>query len=360
MFSKSSRPSDLLRSALLSQWPQSESQPHNWTQVDLLPLKSKGLAHDHIQILGTGWLARIPKQSQMQLASRDNLTYQFACFERASRGGKAPRCVQVLQPSEFLPRGALIVQEVEGRPAILPHDLSLIACSLAALHRIELPSIEMRAPLLNAQDPLQALWDEIAQQAIYLHRANLTESVKLAIYTELAKLKDISSRSVRPLKRLIAFDAHPGNFVVLANGEDAYLVDLEKCRYSYPSLDLAHATLYTSTTWDIESHAVLRLEEVLLAYQNWTESVDSDLALNAKQWHVPLRRAMWLWSITWCAKWRVLSGIASASAHDGEDWSDQNVDTTLSKHVRERVDHYLSDEGVAWVNAEFHELQRYL
>jgi hypothetical protein len=30
----------------------------------------------------------------------------------------------------------------------------------------------------------------------------------------------------------------------------------------------------------------------------------------ARPWHGPLRRAMWLWSLTWCAKWRVLSACA--------------------------------------------------
>ena len=35
----------------------------------------------------------------------------------------------------------------------------------------------------------------------------------------------------------------------------AVLVDLEKCRYSYAQPDLAHATRYTSTTWDAASSA---------------------------------------------------------------------------------------------------------
>jgi len=108
----------------------------------------------------------------------------------------------------------------------------------------------------------------------------------------------------------------------------------------------------------MESFAILQPEEVLLTYKKWTQRVDSELALNTQQWHLPLRRAMWLWSITWCAKWRVLSDNESATNHDGEDWSDQNVDPQLAIHVRERVDHYLSEKGVAWVNAEFKVLQR--
>ena len=33
-------------------------------------LPDKGLAHDHVRIVGSDWLARIPKQSQMQLSAQ--------------------------------------------------------------------------------------------------------------------------------------------------------------------------------------------------------------------------------------------------------------------------------------------------
>ena len=75
----------------------------------------------------------------------------------------------------------------------------------------------------------------------------------------------------------MAFDGHPGNFVVRADG-GAVLVDLEKCRYSYPGLDLAHATLYTSTTWDVATHAVLTHDQVAEAYRQWADAVGPELA----------------------------------------------------------------------------------
>ena len=64
----------------------------------LEPLRDKGLAHDHIRLLGTAWLARIPKQSQMDLPAAENLAYQAACFQRAGAGGHTPRLHQVLPP----------------------------------------------------------------------------------------------------------------------------------------------------------------------------------------------------------------------------------------------------------------------
>jgi thiamine kinase-like enzyme len=345
-----------LQGALAQQWPQGAE----WHQLRMEPLKAKGLAHDHVRLLGTGWLARIPKQSQMQLGALDNLIYQQACFDRASPAGHAPNCLRVLQPSTGLPRGALIVREIEGRSAVLPQDLPLMARSMAALHRQSLPHAEQCAPLVNASDPLQAMWEEVSAQATYLPQAQLSPQVAARIHTELARLQSLCQGSLRPHKRLIAFDGHPGNFVIseLKDGhEKAYLVDLEKCRYSYPSFDLAHATLYTSTTWDVDSHTVLQPEAVLQTYRAWASQVDEALALDAQRWHMPLRRAMWLWSITWCAKWRVTSPAAAALASDGEDWSAQNLDSALAAHVRERVDHYLSEAGVRFVSDEWDALQ---
>ncbi len=338
-----------LRQALQEQWPA-------FACHQLEPLKAKGLAHDHVRLLGSGYLARIPKQSQMRLNAADNLAYQQACFDRVSPAGHAPRCIKLLQPCESLPRGALIVQEIVGRSARLPDDLPLMAQSMAAMHSMALPMESAFAPLIHAADPLQALWLELQAQGNYLAQAHLEPAVLRHIQDELAQFQALCSAASRPQRRLIAFDGHPGNFVIApqADGsEKAYLVDLEKCRYSYPSLDLAHATLYTSTTWDVDSHTILNPQQVMATYHTWEQHAGAALAPDAAAWHLPLRRAMWLWSVTWCAKWRVASRAVAAAQVDGEDWSDENLDPMLAAHVRGRVDHYLSAEGVALVLREF-------
>lgn len=345
-----------LKQALQEQWPA-------YSNVALAPLKAKGLAHDHVRIVGTGWLARIPKQSQMRLKPQDNLDYQQACFDRVSAAGHAPQCIWVLKPCASLPRGALIVQEIAGRAARLPQDLPLMVLSTAAMHSLTLPSRDNMAPLIHAADPMLDLWHEVQAQAIYLPQAHLSAHVIAQIQDELAAFEALCRASPRPMQRLIAFDGHPGNFVIKHSDqgmEKAYLVDLEKCRYSYPGLDLAHATLYTSTTWDIDSHTILGVGDVMNAYIQWERSVDANLACDARTWHLPLRRAMWLWSITWCAKWRVASRQAAAAQASGEDWSDENLDPHLAAHVRERVDHYLSADGVDVVRTEFAQLAQYM
>ena len=338
-----------LRSAL-------QAAGHAAADHPLVPLPDKGLAHDHVRLQGTGWLARIPKQSQLGLAAQDNLDYQRACFERAAASGHTPALHGVLPPSTHLPRGALLVQAIEGRPARLPKDLPALATALAALHALPLPETAVRAPLLNAPDPLQALVQEIHAQATHLASAGLPLAVLAAIKRERERLQTHVNGTERPARCLIAFDAHPGNFIVQPDGR-AVLVDLEKCRYAHPGLDLAHATLYTSTTWDVETQAVLSVDEVLGFYATWAQSVGS-IAAAAQAWHGVLRRAMWLWSITWCAKWRAVSSVAARAGADGEDWSSERSEAALVGHVRNRVDHYLSAEVVDAVLDGFDRFER--
>ena len=322
----------------------------------LVPLPDKGLAHDHVRLQGTGWLARIPKQSQLGLTAQDNLDYQRACFERAAASGHTPVLHGVLPPSTHLPRGALLVQAIEGRPACLPHDLPALASALAALHALPLPEAAARAPLLNAADPLLALVQEVDAQAAHLVEARLPAVVLTAIERERERLHACVSATERPVRCLIAFDAHPGNFIVQPDGR-AVLVDLEKCRYAFPGLDLAHATLYPSTTWDVHTQAVLTVDEVLGFHKAWADAV-GPLATTALPWHGVLRRAMWLWSITWCAKWRALSSASIHASADGEDWSSERSDAALVDHVRNRVDRYLSADVVNSVLDGFDRFER--
>ncbi|PKP72655.1 MAG: aminoglycoside phosphotransferase [Alphaproteobacteria bacterium HGW-Alphaproteobacteria-6] len=306
------------------------------------PMADTGLAHSHFRLPGTGLIARIPKQSQMRLGAAENLAYQAACYRRAAPSGHAPRLQHLLAPSAGLPRGGLVVSEIIGRPARLPDDLDAIVDALAAIHRLALPAPADRAPLLAPADPLHDLLAEIAAQATHLDGAGVAPVTRAIIAEGLAGLRRLAAGKARPARRLISFDAHPGNFLIDAQGR-AILVDLEKCRYSAPQLDLAHATLYTSTTWDVASHAVLDAGQVEAAHRRWLAGIggDDDARSRAAAWLVPMRRAMWLWSLTWCAKWRVLSAGAARNDGRGEDWSAAGSDAALVAHVRDRVDHYL-------------------
>ena len=313
--------------------------------ANLRLLQDTGLAHDHVQLVGKGVLARIPKQSQMRLDACANLQYERTCFERTEPSGHTPHLRAVLPVSRSLARGALLVEQVLGAPAQLPQHLGAVMQALASIHALPLPEVSRRAPLLNASDPLVDLLGEIQDQAAYLAQAALSAQVLRRIQSQLTALQAACREPSRPERSLIAFDAHPGNFLLLASG-DAVLVDLEKCRYSYPGLDLAHATLYTSTTWDIHSQARLNDVQLEQAYGQWERSMGEAGAERARPWHAVLRRSMWLWSITWCAQWQVLSRREAQTDTQGQDWSADLSNQALVAHVAQRVAHYLDAQVV--------------
>jgi hypothetical protein len=334
-------------------------QGYSHQSAPLERLKDKGLAHDHVRLVGTGILARIPKHSQMQLSAMDNLAYQSACFTRASATGYAPRLIGQILPCDDLPRGALLVEEIVGRNAVLPDDLMAIVQSLASMHTLALPGSDACAPLRNAPDPLRDLLADVQSQAAYFSASDTPPSSAAMALAELERLERLCADRARPAQCLIAFDGHPGNFVVRPDGR-AILVDLEKCRYSYAPLDLAHATLYTSTTWDIDACTELSQDQIVQAYAGWAHAVGGAMAHSLRPWHVPLRRAMWLWSVTWCAKWRATSVVEARADADGEDWSSQRSSESLVAHVRERTAHYLDPVTVQMVLDGFDALEAQL
>ncbi|HET9206950.1 MAG TPA: hypothetical protein VFO28_11975, partial [Burkholderiaceae bacterium] len=61
-----------------------------WADAPLQPMADKGLAHHHVRLVGSGAIARLPKQSQMGLDARAALDYEATCFERAGVSGAAP------------------------------------------------------------------------------------------------------------------------------------------------------------------------------------------------------------------------------------------------------------------------------
>nr|WP_297459842.1 aminoglycoside phosphotransferase family protein [uncultured Halomonas sp.] len=331
--------------------------------VSLQPMADTGLAHDHVWLHrrdGDDWVARLPKQSQMDLGVADNLTYQAACFQRAAQGGHAPTLHTVLPPSESLPRGGLLVSAIEGRAARLPDDLPAIARALASFHALALPSAAQRPPLHAPEHPWQALLTEIEAQAAYLPQARLDAATAQRITDEIECLHAALDERRSDAKTLISFDAHPGNFLITAQGE-AILVDLEKCRYGIPGMDLAHASLYTSTTWDPASHAVLGTADIRRFTACWIDAMRDarrfDLIDTASL--LEARRGMWLWSLTWCAKWRVLHTAQRDAQASGEDWSASLSEDALIAHVAERVDHYLSPSSVVRVLEERAHLARH-
>lgn len=320
---------------------------------ELSPMADTGLAHDHVWVHrhnGDDWVARLPKQSQMNLPPEENLAYQAACYERSSPGGHTPKLYDILPPSEALPRGGLLVEAIRGRLAKLPEDLDAIADAQVSLHSQSLPNAAARPPLLAPENPWLAMVNEVRQQANWLADAQLASKITQRIKQELDLLP---TRLSDATPTLISFDTHPGNFLIREDGR-AVLVDLEKCRYGLPGIDLAHTSLYTSTTWDLNSQAVLSLGEVVNFYRRWQAAMEKSPDTDTL---VACRRATWLWSLTWSAKWRAQHLNAKDSHQRGEDWSAELTDPAVIDHVRNRVEHYLSLPIIDHVHSELQCLQ---
>ncbi|MCC2114070.1 MAG: aminoglycoside phosphotransferase family protein, partial [Hyphomicrobiales bacterium] len=236
--------------------------------ISLLP--DTGLAHWHARIGDSGRLARIPKQSQMQLGAAKNLAYQVASFQAGEPSGHTPKFFGAVDPGDGLPMGALIVEAIEGRAPKLPNELAAIAETLAALHRC--PMTGPAESLKRAANPLTSMLLEVRDQAEYVEAADLDEAAEAAINAELQTVYRAVERAGRAPRALISFDAHPGNFLVEESGR-AVLVDLDKTRLSSPGFDLAHATLYTSTTWDVNVQAILTKAETAGFYRAWIDAM---------------------------------------------------------------------------------------
>ena len=334
------------------------------TAADLAVLNVKGLAHDHISVRARGVLLRVPKQSQFALSAADNLAYQAACFTRVSAAGHAPRLHGVIRPQARIAMGALLVDQIEGRPPSLPADLPALAEAMAKVHALPVPPATSRPPLADHQDPVGGALREIEAQAEFLDEAELDATARAEIEDELAWARGFSAESAgraQPVT-LVLTDTHPGNFLIETAGAGAaagraVIVDLEKALYGSPGTDLAHATIYSSTTWDPDTWAELGLEEVAAFYRGYLELAGGELAARLRPWLVPLRRITMLRAITWCVKWRVLHRRARLDAkhqaQSTEDWSAENTDPATIAQVAERVADYLEPATLRRMRAEW-------
>ena len=341
------------------------------TREQLRPLRTTGLAHDHVAVEdfafeGHPVLLRVPRQSQFAFSAADNLRYQAACFERVSASGHGPTLFAVLPPGDGLPMGALAVERIVGRPPRLPDDLPALAESMARVHTLPLPAAARRAPLADHRDPVAGALREIEAQAAFLPEAALAPESRAAIDAERAWAQGyaaaLADAGTRQPRSLVLTDTHPGNFLIDGRGK-AIIVDLEKALYGAPGIDLAHATVYSSTTWDLDSSADLSVAEVTGFYagylrigedlrgQNWSEQL--------RPWLLPLRRLLFLRAITWCAKWQVQQAKTAradkATAETTEDWSAENSEPALIAHVAGRVALYLQPETLARMRGEWQE-----
>jgi len=327
---------DLLRRALAAV---PRLAPLASAKLALLP--SRSVAHDHFAVEGAtldgiAAVLRVPRLSQWGLAPEAQLAYEAAAFARAEPSGATPRFFAPVPVQAGLPMGALVVERIAGPKPKLPRDLAPIAESLARLHSLPVP--EARAPLLVHADPVAETLKAIREQAALLREAGLAPMAAAAIKAELATAESLAlTARPAPVLTLTGSDTHPGNFLMAKRG--AVFVDLEKALYGNPAVDLAHATLYTSTMWDPDCAARLAPAETGDFYAAYFKAVPPALAAALKPWVKPMRRLVWLRTLTWCVRWRVFS-----RREDG--WSKQRLAPDHAAHIERTVADYVDPDRI--------------
>ena len=313
--------------------------------VDLVLMTAKGVHHDHYRLAGRGLVLRVPRATPWTGPADEQLRNEAEAFRRATPARATPGLLAVLPPSESLPRGALLVEDIVGRPPHLPRDLPAIALTLARLHRLPLPPRAARPPLPDhgKAGPFATTLAMIAQQRGHLDAARVARETRAALDAEFAWAGAYVA-GIRPIDEpltLVGTDTHPGNFVIRPEGE-AVLVDLERVCYGSPAIDLAHATLYTSTTWDIEVQAVLSRSDVEGFYRHYLGTLDEAGTRALRRFLLPARRLTWLRTMLWAARWRALM--------EGNAFP---VDPGLADHISRRLEDFFAPETVARVRAEW-------
>lgn len=315
--------------------------------ADLKPLPTKGIAHHHVRIGASGYIARVPRPVQFAADAGPDayIRYQAASFARAAPSGRVPRLVAAIMPASDLPLGALVIEEIAGRPPRLPEELPLIAECLARIHSLPVPPPAERPPLIDHADPARGTLEVIERNARSLDAAGMAGAARKAIDEELAWARGFAKDSAgkdQPVA-LVVSDSHPGNYLVDVRGR-AIFVDIEKTIYGSPAVDLAHATLYTSTTWDVDCGVALAPDAVAGFYRDYLARIAGDLAQRLKPWLAPMRRLTWLRTTTWACRFKA-EMLDRGKAGDPA--------SRYVRHVAARTAEFLSAATIAQIRQEW-------
>lgn len=320
--------------------------------ADLMPLPATGTAHGHVALPG-GLLARVAYAHEGDPAAAARLQAQAAAFRHLAAGGRTPRLHDVLAPRPGLPGGALIVDRIDGHPPRLPGELAVMADTLALIHALPLPPAG--SPIPRQADPFGETLVLAEQTAArFLDRAVPDAHSRAAITEELRRLRALAptlARHEQPLVVALA-DTHPGNFIVDREGV-AWFVDLEKVHVGSAAIDLAHATLPTSTLWDpAAGGVVLSLQAVRGFYDAYLAKAGAARAAALRPWLQPIRRLVWLRTTLFMARWRVQTRAPRDPA-DPAQWSDAGLAPAMKAHIDAVIDRCFRFDTIRSIRAEW-------
>ncbi len=313
-------------------------------------LPATGTAHGHVR-LRDGRLARIAYAHEGDSSAAGRLHAQAAAFRHLEPAGRTPRLHEVIEPRPGLPGGALIIDFIDGRAPRLPDELDLMADTLARIHALPLPPAG--APIPRQGNPFRETLEAIELNVRFLDKAVPDAGARAEIADELAamrKLAAVIGGEGQPLTVALA-DTHPGNFLVDSSGV-AWFVDLEKVHVGSPAIDLAHATLPTSTLWHPDVGKRLTDEEVQRFYDLYLARIAAEKAEALRPWLMPMRRLTWLRTTLFMARWRVETRSPRDPSNPSQ-WSDAGLDARMKTHIDSRIDECFSPVAIREIRAEW-------
>src|SRR5205814_5586842 len=232
-----------------------------------------------------------------------------------------------------------------------PDELDLMADTLARIHALPLPPAT--SPIPRQTNPFLQTLEAIELNVLrFLDKAVPDAGARAEIAEELRAMRGMApalGRQVQPLTVALA-DTHPGNFLV--DRGMAWFVDLEKVHVGSPAIDLAHATLATSTLWHPAIGKVLSPAEVKGFYDAYLEKVGAGQAALLAPWLLPMRRLTWLRTTLFMARWRFQTRSPRDPA-DPTQWSDAGLEPAMKAHIDKCIDQCFRRETIRSIRAEW-------
>jgi aminoglycoside phosphotransferase (APT) family kinase protein len=312
-------------------------------------LPATGTAHGHVR-LENGLLARVAYAHEGDASAAGRLQAQAAAFRHLAPAGRTPRLHEVIEPRAGLPGGALVVDFIEGRAPRLPGELALMADTLARIHSLPLPP--SGSPIPRQKNPFLETLEGVEFNAVrFLDKAVPDPGARAEIAEELRAVRGMSlPLAPQPLTVALA-DTHPGNFIVDGAGI-AWFVDLEKVHVGSPAIDLAHATLPTSTLWHPAVGALLSRDDVHAFQESYLARFPKKQADALRPWIVPMRRLTWLRTTLFMARWRVETR-APRDPVNTTQWSDAGLDPKMKRHIDTRIDQCFERETIRSIRSDW-------
>jgi aminoglycoside phosphotransferase (APT) family kinase protein len=219
---------------------------------------------------------------------------------------------------------------------------------LARIHSLPLPD----APIPRQKNPfIETLEAVEANAARFLDKAVPDQGARAEIAEELRQMRGMAlafAKRPQPLTVALA-DTHPGNFIVDRAGI-AWFVDLEKVHVGSPAIDLAHATLPTSTLWDPKVGVVLSRDDLERFHESYFSRAGNAGAL--KPWLTPMRCLTWLRTTLFMARWRVQTR-AARDPSDPTQWSDAGLDHKMKGHIDAVIDRCFGRDFIRDVRSDW-------